>query len=177
MAIHAVSTTDVKGKHSHLFDLQSYLKNNPNMSIEELIQLICERDTEVQKGRKAAHLDAKELSKVFHDLTSGRKADYMDHKTTRYLNIAAVLTHIAAAKFGAPATALATALSQTTSVLGQNNQSQIERHGHTYQSTADHIGAHTQGTRAADEAHAQVHALLNRIIEQQHRVAQTICSA
>ena len=155
--------------------------SSEHQSIEELILAICEKDRNVQFGRKTSHLESRYIQQDHHHATSAEKASHMRQMGSIGMGVLGAACQVAAAKFGGQNSPLGLGLSAVgkgTGELGGHYAQRINAHidglTHTYAHTKEQLDDLRQGVQAADRSMEQIASVIERINQGRSKIDQVI---
>lgn len=169
--------------YESLFELDEYAEQNEKMEIEAIILKVCDKDREIQFGRKVTNINTRFLNQDEHSAASKAKADAYLSKIGIYFEGASVIFSAAAVYFGGNALRVGVmetfskACSGGAGYRDKMTTSEVTGHEHRYQRLNNIMSDRSQQIQAADKEHEQDSAAIDRITQSSQRMFEMIASS
>jgi hypothetical protein len=173
--------SETPSNYQHLFEMGDRVEEMGKREVENIILDVCNKDREIQFGRKVAHLNTRTLSQDEQSETSNAKASAYRNITALFFDTGAVFFSVAAAFAGGgmPAglfQAIAQGFNSTSQYRHKLTESQVEVLQHRYQQVGHIINEDSQQSQGAEREHEQDTTAIDRIMQQTQRTFELVVS-
>jgi hypothetical protein len=169
----------IPSNYQHLFEMGDRVEEMGKREVEDIILDVCNKDREIQFGRKVAHLNSRTLKQDEQSETSNAKAGAYLNITPVILEALSTFCSIVAA-FGGAATGLFQVIAQASTSTAQYRnkitESRVEVLQHRYQQVGHIINEDSQQSQGAEREHEQDTTAIDRIMQQTQRTFELVVS-